>query len=68
LWHYSDGWEPTMRLKRCLHRPEYALALLRQVQSDRPNPVAIFLQLYGRILDEPWFARLTELGMLRNTG
>ncbi len=68
LWHYSDGWEPTMRLKRCLHRPEYALALLRQIQTTRPNPVAAFLQLYGRLLDEPWFARLTELGTLRNAG
>jgi hypothetical protein len=66
LWHYSDGWEPTMRLKRCLHRPEYALALLRQIQKVRPHPVASCLRLYGRILDEPWFARLTELGTLRN--
>ena len=68
LWHYSDGWEFTMRLKRCLHRPEYTLALLRQIQSTRPHPVATFLQLYGRILDEPWFVRLTGLGALRNTG
>ena len=68
LWHYSDGWEPTMRLKRCLHRPEYALPLLRQIRSTRPNPVATCLQLYARILDEPWFARLTELGTLRNAG
>lgn len=66
LWHYSDGWEPTLRLKRCLHRPEYALAILREIQSARPNSVAAFLQLYGRILDQPWFARLTELGTLRN--
>lgn len=66
LWHYSDGWEPTFRLKRCLHRPEYALALLREIQGTRPKPVAAFLQLYARILDQPWFARLTELGTLRN--
>ncbi len=66
LWHYSDGWRPTMGLKRCLHRPDYALALLRRIQSDRPNAVATYLRLYARILDEPWFARLTELGTLRN--
>lgn len=65
LWHYSDGWETTMRLKRCLHRPEYALALLRQIQSTCSHPVATFLELYARTLDQPWFARLSGLGALR---
>ena len=65
LWHYNDGWEPTYQLKRCLHQPEQALALLRQIQSTRPEPVALFLQLYSRLLDEPWFAQLTKLGTLR---
>jgi hypothetical protein len=68
LWHYSDGCELTFRLKRCLHRPEYALALLRQIQSTRPDPVATYLHFYARILDEPWLARLTEIGTLRNAG
>jgi len=66
VWHYSDGFELTMALKRCLHRPDYTLALLREMQSTRANPVAEFLRLYARLLDEPWFARLTELGTLRN--
>ncbi len=66
LWHYNDGWDPTFRLKRCLHLPDRALASLREIQSTRPRPVAAYLQLYGRILDEPWFRQLTELGTLRN--
>jgi hypothetical protein len=66
LWHYNDGWEPTLRLKRCLHRPDCALALLREIQSTSPHAVATYLQLYARTLDEPWFPRLTELGTLRN--
>ena len=66
LWHYNDGWEPTFQLKRCLHLPEQALALLRQIQGTRPEPVATYLQFYARILDEPWFAQLTKLGTLRS--
>ena len=66
LWHYSDGCELTMALKRCLHRPEFALALLREIQSTWPHPVAVFLRLYAQILDEPWFRQLTNLGKLRN--
>jgi hypothetical protein len=66
LWHYSDGWDLTFKLKRRLHQPEFALALLREIQSVRPKPIATYLQLYARILDEPWFARLRELGTLRN--
>jgi hypothetical protein len=65
LWHYNDGWNLSWRLKRCLHRPVDALALLREMKTTRPGPVAAFLQFYGRILDEPWFLRLTELGALR---
>ena len=66
LWHYNDGWDLTLRLKRCLHVPEYALALLREIQMTRPQAVAACLHFYARILDEAWFPRLTELGMLRN--
>jgi hypothetical protein len=66
LWHYSDGWNLTWRLKRCLHRPVDALALLREMQTARRGPIAVFLHFYGRILDEPWFPRLTELGALRS--
>jgi hypothetical protein len=66
LWHYSDGWNLSLRLKRCLHRPVDALALLREMQARHPGPVAVFLQFYARILDEPWFLRMTELGALRS--
>jgi hypothetical protein len=65
LWHYNDGWQPTYRLKRCLQMSADALASLREIQRTRPNPVAVFLQHYARILDEPWFQRLAELGTLR---
>ena len=66
LWHYSDGWPLSWRLKRCLHRPVDALALLREMETTRSDPVAVFLQFYGRILDESWFPRLTELGALHS--
>lgn len=65
LWHYSDGWPPTLRLKRCLHRPEYATALLREIQMELPEPASIFLRFYSQILDEPWFGQVAELGMAR---
>jgi hypothetical protein len=66
LWHYNDGWQPTFRLKRCLQTPPDALARLREIQVIRPKPVAVFLQHYGRILEEPWFQRLSEPKTLRN--
>ena len=66
LWHYNDGWDLTYRLKRCLHVPADALALLREIQNPRPKAVTAYLQLYARVLDEPWFPRLTELGLSRS--
>jgi hypothetical protein len=66
LWHYNDGWNLSWRLKRCLHRPVDALALLREMRTTHPGLVAVFLQFYARILDEPWFMRMTELGASRS--
>jgi len=67
LWHYSDAWNLSLRLKRCLHRPADALALLREMRAVRPALVGVFLQFYAHILDEPWFMKMTDLSALHST-